>query len=542
MRLTLYYLTHAVKNQIKKLFRTWVAVFLLVCLVFGLLCGLGAAALSSLFEEDVPEEEMTETLPEEEIVLSKELQDGLVELVVGGIALAVLAFSVALADKNGGSIFLMGDVNLLFPAPLKPQSVLLFRLIMQAGTSIIATIYLLFQIPNLVMNLGLGAGAAFAMLGAWFFLMLYSKLLSVLIYTVFTTRPGAKRYLRPALWGVLLLIGIFYYLYARTQPDYLAGALGFFNGPYTRYIPIWGWLKGLVLFAMEGHVVGALLSLLALLVFAVLLIAVIWRIKADFYEDAMARSEETAEKQAQAQNARPQLQKRAKNRTDKLTRDGLTRGAGASVYFFKAMYNRFRFAHLHVFTKTSETYLAVSLGICALQIFVMKTAFFPAVALALGGFAFFRSLGNPIAQDIEQDVFFLVPDSAHKKVFFSFLAGALNTALDLLPAFLVAALLLRANPLSVLLYLLLVLSVSTYSDAAGLFIDLSLSTGLSQMLRSLVQILCIYFGLIPSVVLIVLGFALGQPVLFTLLCILFHLTVTAISLGISPFIVEGGRK
>lgn len=542
MRLTLYYLTHAVKNQIKKLFRTWVAVFLLVCLVFGLLCGLGAAALSSLFEEDVPEEEMTETLPEEEIVLSKELQDGLVELVVGGIALAVLAFSVALADKSGGSIFLMGDVNLLFPAPLLPQSVLLFRLVMQAGTSIVATVYLLFQIPNLVMNLGLGAGAAFAMLGAWFFLMLYSKLLSVLIYTVFTTRPGAKRYLRPALWGALLVVGIFYYLYARTQPDYLVGALGFFNGPYTRYIPIWGWLKGLVLFAMEGHVAGALLSLAALLLFAVLLIAVIWRIKADFYEDAMARSEETAERQAQAQNARPQLQKRAKDRTVRLTRDGLTRGAGASVYFFKAMYNRFRFAHLHVFTKTSETYLAVSLGICALQIFVIKTAFFPAVALALGGFAFFRSLGNPIAQDVDQDSFFLVPDSAHKKVFFSFLAGVTNTALDLLPAFLVATLLLRTNPLSVLLYYLLVLSVSTYSDGVGLFIDLSLSTGLSQMLRSLVQILFVYFGLIPSVVLTVLGFALNQATLFTVLCILFNLIVTAISLAVSPFIVEGGRK
>ena len=47
MRLTLYYILHTVKNQIRKLCRTWVAVFLLVCLAIGVIFGLGAAALSS---------------------------------------------------------------------------------------------------------------------------------------------------------------------------------------------------------------------------------------------------------------------------------------------------------------------------------------------------------------------------------------------------------------------------------------------------------------------------------------------------------------
>ena len=64
MRMTLYYMLHAVKNQIRKLFRTWVAVFLLVCLVIGLLFGIGAAALSSLFE-DTPDEGYVEELPPE---------------------------------------------------------------------------------------------------------------------------------------------------------------------------------------------------------------------------------------------------------------------------------------------------------------------------------------------------------------------------------------------------------------------------------------------------------------------------------------------
>ena len=546
MKLIFYYMTRTVKNQIKKLFRTWVAVFLLVCFGIGILFGLGAAGLSSLFEEDVPEDGYVEVLPddtaEDALTFTDEQRNGIVELTVGGIVLFVLAFSIAMADKNGGSIFLMADVNLLFPAPMKPQSVLLFRLIMQAGTSIIATIYLLFQIPNLVLNLGLGVGTAFAMLGAWFFLMIFSKLLSVLLYTLASTKPELKRYLRPCLWGALLLIGIGYFLHARQSADYFTAALGYFNGPVTRYIPLWGWLKGLVLYSMEGNLAGALLSALGLLLLAALLTVVIWRIRADFYEDAMARSEETAEKQAQMQAARPNLQKRKKDRNDTLRRDGLSRGAGASVYFHKAMYNRFRFAHLHVFTKTSETYLAVSIGLCLLLIFIVKSSFFPVVPLVLAGFAFFRSLGNPITQDISQETFFLVPDTAHRKVFFSFAAGVVNSALDLLPALLVAAVVLRANPLTVLVWFLVIVSLGAYSDSIGMFIDLSLSTGLSQTVKSLVQILFVYFGLAPAAVLIVLGFAFNKLMLFALLTVLLNLIITALSLVISPLFVANGRK
>ena len=45
MRMTLYYLAHSVKNQIRKLLRTWVAVFLLVCFLFGALVGIAGARL-----------------------------------------------------------------------------------------------------------------------------------------------------------------------------------------------------------------------------------------------------------------------------------------------------------------------------------------------------------------------------------------------------------------------------------------------------------------------------------------------------------------
>ncbi|MBR7111731.1 MAG: hypothetical protein IKC75_02250 [Clostridia bacterium] len=544
MRMTLYYITHTVKNQIRKLFRTWVAVFLLVCLLAGVIFGLGAAALASLFEENEPngDDHYEETLPDDDAAAPDPAEIvALTELLTGGIVLIVLFFAAFSADKSGSSIFQMADVNLLFQAPLSPQAVLLFRLVMQAGTSLLATLYLLFQVPNLVLNLGLGIGAAFAILGAWFLLLIYQKLISVLLYTVCSTKENLKKRIRPALYVLLGVIGVSFILFSKPYGnDYFAAACAFFNAPVTRYIPVWGWLKAMVMCALSSNVAGLLLSVLALILLGLLLLFIIRRQKADFYEEAMARSEETAALREAQQTAG--VKQRKKDRGERLKRNGFARGNGATVYFQKALYNRFRFAYLCVFTKTSITYLMVALGVSALMQFSLKISFFPAVALTLAGLSFYRALGNPIATDIAQEHFFLVPDSAHRKVFFSFAAGIVNSALDLLPAFLLSAVLLRADPLEASVWALLVLSLGAFSDAVGMFIDLSLSTGLSQMLKSLVQILFVYFGIAPTAILMVLGFALDRLLLFALLATLLNLAITALSLALSPLFIERGRK
>ena len=126
MRLFLYYAFCSVKNQIRRLFRTWVAVFILVCFLFGAVIGVGVVLLDEKFGEDVPDEEITEDETiEDEVIEDEPLFDesftredmlSVVELAVGGIVLVVLLLGVFNADKGGSSIFLMADVNLLFAA------------------------------------------------------------------------------------------------------------------------------------------------------------------------------------------------------------------------------------------------------------------------------------------------------------------------------------------------------------------------------------------------------------------------------------------
>lgn len=551
MRLFGYYAWHSFLNQIRKLFKTWVLIFLAVCVLFGILVGVGAAMLDDAAGGDGEETAESEVIEEEDISLPDTLGIApmeLVELVVGGIILAVFVMEAIGADKNGSRIFQPADVNLLFAAPMKPQSVLLFRLMTQLGVSILASVYLLFQIPNLVFNLGISIWAALAVIATWCLTIAMGKLLQILLYTVCSTHVKLKKYLRNGIYAFLLLLAGAYLLYWKVSGDsYLVAAVGFFNAAPSRFIPLWGWLKGFCMFAMESNTTGILLCLAAIVSGGILSAYIIWHVKADFYEDAMAKSEETAELLARAQSEKAgaaAVVKRKKDRSDRLRRDGMHHGSGANVFFFKAMYNRFRFAHLGIFTKTSETYLVAAVGVAALCRFVIQTDGLIPVILTLAVFTFFRAMGNPLEQDTQMDHFLLIPESTWHKIFWSLMGGTANCFLDLLPAVAAAALLLGENLLLALAWLPLIVSVDFFATTVGAFIGLSVPVSAGKMIKQLVQIMFIYFGLLPDIAIIAAGLVFEQPVIAAVLCAVVNILLGLVFFALTPLFLEpkDGKK
>ena len=541
MRMFLYYAGHTFKNQIKKLFKTWVAVFILICFLMGGAIGFGASLLSDKAQENSAEpveaaEKEEKEPPDPEKVLT------VVELAVGTVMLAMLVYSALNGEKNGGSIFMMADVNLLFSAPLKPQSVLLFRLLAQMGALIAASIYLVFQIPNLVINAGLSVSGAIALLAAWIIILITGRLFSVLVYSLASTRVGFRKLIRPAVYAAIAVVlfswGARWRLGGMAPLDAAAKTM---NAPWTRYIPFWGWTKGFAVSAVQGRVGATVIYLFLIIAASVLLTYLIWDIKVDFYEDALASSSAAAEKQAAMQEGKS-VRKRKKDRPDTINREGINRGWGASVYFWKSMYNRFRFAKFGVFTKTLVTYLVIGVGGALFLKFGVHYEKFVIIALVFCGVVFFRSLGNPIAEDTKQHLFAMVPERAGKKAGYSLLAGTVNCVMDMLPGYVIAAILLRAEPLFAVLAFLTVISIDLYSSVVGTFIDISLPTNLSTMIKSFIQILFIYFGLIPIAGLVAFGMVTGRTEAFLGFSILFCLIISAVLFLFIPQFIRNGRK
>ena len=550
MKLFLYYALHSFKNQIKKLFRTWVAAFLAICFVFGIVIGIGAAIISDTIESnyennDETYEEDHPTDTDENIVLTEEdieITVGILELVLGGITLVIFGFYTLTGDKNGSSIFCMADVNLLFSAPMKPQSVLAFRLTAKVGTALLASLYLLFQLPNLASSLSLSVPFVLSLLAAWFIVLIYGRLISVLVYTVASTHANLKKYVTPAVYGAAALIALSFYLYysSHSEADLVETAFSFFNSPVSHYIPVWGWIKWMPILMYNGNSILSLLLFVLLLSVAAVFVIIIWNIKADFYEDAMSKSEELAEKLSNASEGRSV--KRTRDRTEKLRRDGLKNGAGASVYFFKAMYNRFRFAYFGIITKTCITYTLIACCAAFVMTQILNVQYFIVILMIFGIVVFYRALANPSGTDVEKHFFWIIPCESFPKISYMLLGGTLCSLLDIILAMVISSLWLKASLPQVIAGVMFILSIDLFSSAANMLISLSLPVTLSQQVKAMIFMLFIYFGLIPVAAVMITGFVLGQPDLFMLISAAVNILLSAVCAIISGGCIVRGRK
>ena len=528
MKLFFYYVTHSALNALKKLFKTWVLVFFVVMLVGGLLFGGLIGLLASKAIPDEGEEpgieaeiQVPEAEPEDEVPVME-----ILELAAGAVVLLFFTLGVFGADKSGADIFQPADVALLFSAPLKPQSVLMFRTMTQIGASIAATFYIsVYQLPNLARNTQLSGWGIVAILAGWVLTIGISQLLKMLCFVTASVHPGFKKNLRRIVAGLLALIAVGFYVFMqRSGLGLWEAVLSYFNAPASRYIPFWGWIKGFVMFTVEKNSPGALASLAAVLLGGAGLAWMTWHIKADFYEEALSKAAEKAEMMEAARDA--SLMKRKKDRSEKIRRNEFSRGQGANVFFWKAVYNRFRFAHFGFLTKTLEFYLVVGVGIGLFCRFVVKTDSYLPVVIALAVCAFFRSLGNALKEDTKMWYFLLIPEDNWAKLMYSLAGDLANCFLDVLPG-LVLGLLLQGAPLyPAVLWIFAIVSLTAYATSVGTFIDMSVRVNAGSTLKQLVQIIFIYFGLLPDVAVVGVLLLLKLPLAAVL-------AVTAVNTALS---------
>ncbi len=503
-----YYFLHTFFNSIRKLFRTWFAIYLAICIIFGAAVGLGAGVLFSSIEKDAsqPEqgqtqedieqtEEPAELIPEEGAEKQAEWGTAILEMATGAVVLAWLLISVYTSEKGSMNIFTMPDVYFLFTAPVKPQSVLLFRVLLQMGLTLISTVYIAFQIPNFVMNLGMDPNFAAVLLLLWVFVLILGKLLSVFTYTLTATHPQLQRYVRPLVYLMLLILFAAYGgLVLLEKHSYWEAAQILFASPWQRLIPVIGWAKGLAVYIPAGQILPAALCAAGLAASVVLFAWLIWRMKADFYEDAM---ESAAKQQALIEAANAGKQAKSKKRPEKIRREGELYGRGCGVFFTKTLYVRRRMAKFGIFSGTGLTYLFLCLLTASALRFFFHYENLNVVAGILLMAIFIRNYNSPIAGEIGCHYLAMAPDSAVKKLGCVIFSGNVECLLDLLPGFLLAALLLQASPLPVLLWLLLFITLDFFASAAGLFIEMlmpamvvpAIRTAMAFMIKAVVSML-----------------------------------------------------
>lgn len=556
MRLWGYYALHTFINTIKKIFKSKVMIVILCSFLIGGVVGGSVGFISSLVEDQartessVSKDDKTNDPAQMEEDFMTVHADAIRESIPAAtmiLLLVVVLWGIYGGSKKGSDFFLMADANILFAAPLKAQTVLMFRLSFQMLALLFFTFYLIFQVPSMKLILGLDNFAIVAIFLAWGMLLFMSKLMSVFTYTLTATYEHLKKYVVPFVFAVgLLVVAATGAVYISTGNDYMATLRLTYGADWSNYIPVFGWYKAMVMNAINGHVFASLGYMALNFVFLIALVWGIWHIKADFYEDALAGAQKRDDMTKAALEGRninkdkKQSAKRTQKLEHKVRKSYELKGWGASVFLHKSILNRRRFSKFGFVTNTLLLYLAIGGLGAACMAYKTDLREISVVGLIMALTLFFRNFGNPIEIESSHNWLFLVPEDPYKKVLYAILAGSVDCVLDLLPGIVVATVILRGNPLMALLWLATLVSMDFMFSCFGLLLQAILPSSAMDVVKSMLQMMLRAFIIVVIVIAFAIGTVLQGLALGAVFCMFTSLAVGTICFIVYPSLLHRG--
>ena len=556
MRLWGYYALHTFINTIKKIFKSKVMIVILCSFLIGGVVGGSVGFISSLVEDQaqtessVSKDDKTNDPAQMEEDFMTVHADAIRESIPAAtmiLLLVVVLWGIYGGSKKGSDFFLMADANILFAAPLKAQTVLMFRLSFQMLALLFFTFYLIFQVPSMKLILGLDNFAIVAIFLAWGMLLFMSKLMSVFTYTLTATYEHLKKYVVPFVFAVgLLVVAATGAVYISTGNDYVATLRLTYGADWSNYIPVFGWYKAMVMNAINGHVFASLGYMALNLVFLIALVWGIWHIKADFYEDALAGAQKRDDMTKAALEGRninkdkKQSAKRTQKLEHKVRKSYELKGWGASVFLHKSILNRRRFSKFGFVTNTLLLYLAIGGLGAAFMAYKTDLREISVIGLIMALTLFFRNFGNPIEIESSHNWLFLVPEDPYKKVLYAILAGSVDCVLDLLPGIVVATVILRGNPLMALLWLATLVSMDFMFSCFGLLLQAILPSSAMDVVKSMLQMMLRAFIIVVIVIAFAIGTVLQGLALGAVFCMFTSLAVGTICFIVYPSLLHRG--
>ena len=556
MRLWGYYALHTFINTIKKIFKSKVMIVILCSFLIGGVAGGSVGFISSLVEDQartessVSKDDKTNDPAQMEEDFMTVHADAIRESIPAAtmiLLLVVVLWGIYGGSKKGSDFFLMADANILFAAPLKAQTVLMFRLSFQMLALLFFTFYLIFQVPSMKLILGLDNFAIVAIFLAWGMLLFMSKLMSVFTYTLTATYEHLKKYVVPFVFAVgLLVVAATGAVYISTGNDYMATLCLTYGADWSNYIPVFGWYKAMVMNAINGHVFASLGYMALNLVFLIALVWGIWHIKADFYEDALAGAQKRDDMTKAALEGRninkdkKQSAKRTQKLEHKVRKSYELKGWGASVFLHKSILNRRRFSKFGFVTNTLLLYLAIGGLGAAFMAYKTDLREISVVGLIMALTLFFRNFGNPIEIESSHNWLFLVPEDPYKKVLYAILAGSVDCVLDLLPGIVVATVILRSNPLMALLWLATLVSMDFMFSCFGLLLQAILPSSAMDVVKSMLQMMLRAFIIVVIAIAFAIGTVLQGLALGAVFCMFTSLAVGTICFIVYPSLLHRG--
>lgn len=416
---------------------------------------------------------------------------------LAALGVYMLFSAIRKGEQKGSGFFKMPDVHLLFPAPIRPSTILIYGTLGQMLSLLLVCVVMLFQITTLRMFFGLSIGGILAMIGSLALTLFSTQCLSMFYYAFLA--QGERR----RIWGKRITMGVLLALAALLAVCYLKthDAAQAFNAwaDIVRWIPVGGWFAMASLAGQQG-VWWIFYLASALQVFAgIASLVVLFRIQPDYYEDVLDTAQLYQAAVEQKKSGVLQQTARLKN-----LKNFPLIGKGAFVIFGRHLISYVRQGFFDAVT-VALVVVGVLWPLLSGSLFddsPMTQGDLRATAAFLAYMLLILSQQSLWAQEMKKPFIFLIPDSPGKKVIAATMMGTVKSLADGLIASIPATLIAGAPIYHAPLFALAVGSFSTVYTMGDVLARRMLGESHAKGLGMLVSFVTMVVCIIPSIILL----------------------------------------
>lgn len=452
------------------------------------------------------------------------------ELFSGLFALYLLVF-ILLARRgfdSGASLFTLSDVNLVFTAPFRSSSVLLFGLIQQMGTSLLLGLFLVFQYSWMRQLYGISLGTLLFILLGYALTVFFAQLTAMVLYSFTSASEKKSLLLKLVFYGLIALYAGWVVWNLLLDTDRFFEVLSWLGThPITRLFPVVGWINSIIVGSATGSATLILYGGLACGLYLALLIGLMIVSRPDYYEDVLQTTEMnyssiTARKEGRATEMAP--------RRVRLGKVGLNHGEGASAFYYKHKIENRR-SRIFLLNGQSMIFILITILI----------SFFMREAGLIGIFAFstymqlFSSSLGRLVKELNKPFIYLVPERSLAKLLQNLRESIPSTVIEAFVLFIPLALLLNLDPVTFIGCLIARITFAYLFTAGNILVERVFGTVSAKALVFFFYFLSLMIMSLPGIILASVLTALDVILISSTFTIFLSLAISNLAMTLLVF-------
>ncbi len=394
MRAIVYLWTRSIKNRfLMVLKKPFILILYLVIIGF-----LGYMLFGPAISGDMPK--------------TKELT-GYAAILVG-VFFFITGISVMTGLKQGTALFSMADVNFLFVAPISPRKVLVGGILKQAGILLAASVFMIFQYPNMRNAAGLDGYALLGLMVSYALVGFASQILSALLYAFCAGSTKRRSYVNYALTAIVVGIVGGFLLFSQGKGDLQTALKLFFGADAWNYVPFVGWARGIAVSFASYDWGGAALYTVMVLLGTLICAFLLQRTNMDYFEDVLLAAERANQKQEDAKAGRFSTQGDV---STKIKRDkGPLTGMGALAFTGRILREQSRSGVFLLDLYSLGAFAGPIMGMLFLPREALESGWLWGVISMSAWVMMFLNMTGGVARELMYPVLYLAPVNAWNKL------------------------------------------------------------------------------------------------------------------------------